>query len=140
MTEDFNSKYQVTIGDINYGGHLGNDRALVIFQDARILFLNSLGFSEMDIGEGLGIIMVECGVRYLREIFHGDQLITTVSVVEMKPKKFTLGYRTMRVSDNQTVLSGSSTFLAFNYSERKVVKLPEVFKIKLEPHRDDNLG
>lgn len=123
----FEAEYCVTIGDINYGGHLGNERALVIFQDARIRFLKSLGFSEGSIGEGTGIIMVESGVRYRREVFLHDELVVTVIVSEMKEKKFTFQYEIVRVSDGKLVMSGFTTFLAFDYDTRKVAKIPDQF-------------
>ena len=132
MTDFFTSTYKVTIGDINYGGHLGNDKALVIFQDARLHFLKTLKLSEMDIGEGCGIIMVESGVRYHREAFLHDELAVTVEVSEIRGKKFTLSYSVLRNSDNTQVLSGFTSFLSFNYQTRKVVKLPMQFKKQLE--------
>jgi len=132
MIDNFTSTYKVTIGDINYGGHLGNDKALVIFQDARLHFLKALEVSEMDIGEGCGIIMVESGVRYHREVFLHDELVVSVSVSAIKGKKFTLSYRVARNSDEAQVLSGFTAFLSFNYQKRKVTKLPAPFQQKLE--------
>ena len=46
----FIEKYKVTVGDINYGGHMGNERALVAFHQGRIAWLNSMGYSELNIG------------------------------------------------------------------------------------------
>ena len=132
MTEPFISSYKVTIGDINYGGHLGNDKALVIFQDARLYFLKALELSEMDIGEGCGIIMVESGVRYHREVFLHDELMVAVAVSEVRGKKFTLSYTVTRKSDDAEVLSGTTSFLSFNYQKRKVAKLPALFQQQLE--------
>ncbi len=125
------STYRVTIGDINYGGHLGNDRALVVFQDARICFLQTLGFSEMDIGAQCGMIMVESGVRYLREVFLHDLLETSIGLGQIKAKKFTLEYSVRRPANDQTVLRGFTSFLAFDYRLRKVVALPELFRHRL---------
>ena len=51
----FTSKYEVRISDINYGGHLGNERALVVFQQTRIGWLKALGLSELNIGEKQGL-------------------------------------------------------------------------------------
>ena len=133
MSGQFTTRYSVTIGDINYGGHLGNERALVIFQDARIRFFNSFGLSEGDIGEGKGIIMVESGVRYRREIFLHEELVVTVAVSEVKGKKFTLEYDVIRESDAQQVLSGFTIFLAFDYKSRKVAKIPSQFVEKITP-------
>ncbi len=127
MIGQFESRYTVTIGDINYGNHLGNERALVIFQDCRVRFLASLGFSEKDIGEGIGIIMVESGIRYYREVFLHDELVIAVTVSEMRGKKFGLEYIITRESDRQKVLGGFTDFLAFDYTVRKVVKIPGQF-------------
>ncbi len=137
MALQFESQYRVTIGDINYGGHLGNDKALVIFQDARLQFLKSLGFSEIEIGDDLGIIMVEAGVRYLREIFHNEELSIAISVAEIKAKKFTLEYQVFRKPEDELVLSGSTAFLIFDYAKRKVATMPEYFKNKLEKFNED---
>lgn len=133
MAEKFTTRYIVTIGDINYGGHLGNERALVIFHDARIRFFNSLGLSERDIGNGTGIIMVESGVRYRREIFLHEELVVSVAVPETKGKKFTLEYDVTRESDAQQVLSGFTIFLSFDYASRKVARIPSQFIEKIRP-------
>jgi acyl-CoA thioester hydrolase len=131
MTERYSAQYRVTIGDINYGGHLGNDKALIIFQDARIQFLQSLGCSEKDIGDGRGIIMVESGVRYLREVFLHDELTVSIVVTELKGKKFSFDYAVRRDADGELVISGFTAFLAFAYEGRKVAAVPEGFKKKL---------
>ena len=48
--------YKVRIADINYGGHMGNDKALFIFHEARINFLDYFGYSEASISDDVGII------------------------------------------------------------------------------------
>lgn len=52
----FYTEITVSIRDINYGGHLGNDAVLGLAHEARLRYLKSLGFSELDIG-GLGLTM-----------------------------------------------------------------------------------
>jgi len=128
----YTANYRVTVGDINYGGHMGNDRALVVFQDARVQMLASLGFSEINIGDETGIIMVESGVRYLREVLLHDQLQIDVSVTELTGKKFCLEYITLRLPDQEKVFSGITVFLAFNYLQKKVVRLPLPFCEKMK--------
>lgn len=136
MAGRFTSTYKVTIGDINYGGHLGNDRALVIFQDARLVFLESFGASEKNIGEGCGIIMVESGIRYIREVFLHDELHVAMTVTELRGKKFSLGYTVSRLSDGKKVLSGFTSFLSFNYDERRVAAIPSEFQENVAAYLD----
>jgi acyl-CoA thioesterase FadM len=47
--------------DLNYGGHLGNDRVLSLVHEARVAFLASHGWTELDCG-GASLIMAETGL------------------------------------------------------------------------------
>jgi acyl-CoA thioesterase FadM len=137
MDSVFTAEYIVTIGDINYGGHLGNDRSLVIFHDARFRFLQSLGFSEMDIGQGRGIIVVEASVRFLQEVFVHDRLETRVWLTECEGPRLPFQYEVKRKADGKTVLTGTTMLLAFDYQARKVVRVPALFLEKYRQAYDE---
>jgi acyl-CoA thioester hydrolase len=133
----FATTYTVPIADINYGGHLGNDRPLALFHEARVQLLKSLGYTEIDIGEGRGIIMVESGVRYLKEVFHNDLLQIEVAVSELAEKKFVLDYQIARLPAREPVLAGFTVFLGFDYEKRAVARLPEPFSEALRVFQND---
>lgn len=103
---------------------MGNDKALLLFHDARIHFLEKLGFSESDIG-GPGIIMAEAHVYFKMEVFRGDVLKAYVHIEEMRGVAFELHYTIMRGEDK--VIYGSTKLISFDYDLRKVVKLPDAF-------------
>lgn len=126
MTE-FKWPYKVVISDINYGGHMGNDRSLALFHEARIAYLNSLAYSEMNIGEGLGIIMKDAHVVFLAEIFHGDELEISVKLAEQQVRTFDLDYEVIRISDHKKVLKGKTGIFAFDYENKKVRSIPLEF-------------
>lgn len=127
MSKVFIWPYRVSISDINYGGHMGNDRSLALFHEARIAFFNSIDCSELDIGDGLGIIMKDAHVDFLAEVFHGDELEISVKLGERRGLLFSLEYEVTRISDQKKVLSGSTGILAFDYQKRKLAKAPESF-------------
>lgn len=129
---DFTMKYKVSISDINYGGHMGNDRSLLLFHEARIAYLKSLGYSERNIGDGIGIIMKNAQVDYLAEVFHGDELLVKLTLGEQKGLLFNLDYEVSRESDEKIVFTGRTGILAFNYSNRKVVRTPQLFLDKIK--------
>lgn len=118
---------EVRVGDINYGGHLGNDKALLIFHDARIKWLHLLGFSEDNIGDGRGIIMTEAHVYFRKEVFLYDRLYVDIEVKTNGNKVFDLHYDVFREVDNVKVLEGDTRQLAFDYERRKVVSMPNEF-------------
>ncbi|HAG17424.1 MAG TPA: esterase [Bacteroidales bacterium] len=123
----FSGKYKVGIGDINYGGHLGNDKALIIFHDARIQMLNHFGLSELNIGENKGIIMVDAQLKYLRQVSLHDRLIIEIFVEIENTKKFVVHYEVKDLDSNKSVISGSTGMLCFDYSDQKVKQIPESF-------------
>jgi acyl-CoA thioesterase FadM len=119
----------VRIGDINYGGHMGNDKYLLLFHDARLAFLASLGASEKDIGSGVGLILSEAHVRFQAEVFLGDELEVSVCPRDVQAGRFVLDYQVSR--DGAAVASGYTTMVAFDYAKRRVTRLPEAFQAAL---------
>lgn len=116
--------YNVRVGDINYGGHMGNDKALLLFHDARMHFLEDLGFSESNIG-GPGIIMGDAHVYFKKEVFRGDELKAYVHIENLREVAFEMHYTIKRGDD--VVFFGSTKLIAFDYDKRKLVKIPDAF-------------
>jgi acyl-CoA thioester hydrolase len=106
---------------------MGNDKALLLFQDARIRFLEALGFSEKHIGDQAGIIMSEAHVLFRKEIFLHDELSADVAVSNVTTSSFTLAYIVRRTGDDAEVLHGTTKLIAFDYEKRKVTRLPDAF-------------
>jgi YbgC/YbaW family acyl-CoA thioester hydrolase len=120
----FAGAYTVRVGDINYGGHMGNDKALLLFHDARLHFLGQHGFSESDIG-GPGLIMSEAHVFFKKEVFLGDELKVFTHIEELQNVFFVMHYSVM--CDDIEVMHGSTKLVVFDYEKRKVTKVPEAF-------------
>ena len=121
------SEYKISIGDINYGGHMGSDKALQIFHDARINFLEKLGYSELNIGNGIAIIIVEANVKFKQEVLLHDILETEVWVSKTEGLKWTISYDTKRKNDNKIVFTGSTVMFCYDIKIKKIVEMPEDF-------------
>lgn len=124
----FTTQIEVRVGDVNYGGHLGNDTVLLYFQEARIRFLAELGLSEMDIGDGVAITQIESFVQYKAEAFMGDVLTITVLPQEAGKIKFKLAFKIERNQDGKLVAQGYTEHAGFDYTARRIAKVPETFK------------
>ena len=119
----------VRVADLNYGGHVGNARVLDYFQEARVAFLASLGpYSELDIG-GPGVILPEAHVVYRAEMFLCDKLLIGVRATDIKKSSFRLEYSLVR--GTEVTAEGYTSLIAFNYTSRKPVRLPDAFKTVL---------
>jgi len=125
------AKFEIRIGDINYGGHMGNDKSLQLFHDARIKFLESLGFSEKYIGDNAGIIMSEAHVYFIKEVFLHDVLSVDVAVTDITTSSMIINYKVVRINDYVEVLNGSTKLIAFDYSRKRVTRIPGEFLDKI---------
>jgi len=124
---DFAIPYAVRVADVNYGGHVANSAVLNFFQDARIAYLKHLGgFSELDLGNGCGVILPEAHVNYLAEMFIGDDLQIGVRVSKVSRSSFVLDYRIERAGEGTA--EGWTSLVCFDYEARKPRRLPESFR------------
>lgn len=127
----FSIKYKIKDEDINYGGHVGNERALLFFQMARIKFFESLGLSELNIGDNIGVIQRNSFVEYNKELFLNDEIIIKIINIQLEKNKFNIYYEIYNQED-KLAINGSTLLLPFSYTEKKLKRVPTIFKEKVE--------
>jgi acyl-CoA thioester hydrolase len=128
-TFSFQTEIPVRITDINYGNHLGNDAILSMMHEARVQFLKSLGYSELDL-EGAGLIMADTAIIYKGEGFYGDTLTVKVTATDLNKYGFDLMYLFSN-QNGKDIAHAKTGMLCFNYATRKLVALPEKAAEKL---------
>jgi acyl-CoA thioesterase FadM len=116
----------VRVGDVNYGGHLGNDRVLGLVHEARVRWLAACGLSEGDVG-GVGLIMAEAALVFRAEAFLGDELDVDLGAVNARRSGFDLVCRLTRASDGQEIALVRTGMVCFDYALRRPSRIPEAF-------------
>ena len=127
----FSIKYKIKDEDINYGGHVGNERALLFFQMVRINFFESLGLSELNIGDNVGVIQRNSFVEYNKELFLDDEITIQITDIQLEKNKFNIYYEVYN-QENKLAINGSTLLLPFSYAEKKLKRVPSIFKEKVE--------
>lgn len=125
----FTFNYTIQKEDINYGGHVGNERALLFFQMARMNFFESLGLSEMNLGEGAGVIQKNGFVEYNKQLFLDDKIFIKIIDIEFSKTSFNIKYEIYNDKEEK-VINGSTLLVCFDYSTHRIKKIPESFKEK----------
>ena len=124
----FSTEVDVRISDINYGGHLGNDRYLSLFQEARLLYLKQFGYSEISIGDDTSLIMSQAHINFKAEAFWGDRLKILVRISSIKVTRFIFDYLILDSQKGERVIAaGYTEMVGFDYQQRKVKRLPTEF-------------
>jgi acyl-CoA thioesterase FadM len=106
----FTTRIPVRITDLNYGNHVGNDAVLAIIHEARMQFLRSHGYTEMDFG-GSGMIMRDACIGF--ELFYKLEKET--------PGKIIL------------VAAAKTGMICFDYAIKKIIPVPDEARKKLSP-------
>ncbi len=125
----FATELVIRVGDINYGGHLGNDAVLSLIHEARVRFLKEHGYTESNI-EGAGIIMADAVVIYKSEGFHGDILTVEVEVRDFQNAGCDFYYRLSNRETGTEVARAKTGIVFYDYAARKTVRVPAGFRKK----------
>lgn len=120
----FSTEITVRTTDLNYGGHLGNDRLLSLIHEARVAFLANHGFSEMDCG-GVSLILADAVLVYQGEAFAGDALLFEVAAGEPSRSGFRLFFRVTRSSQKSAIALVENGMACFDYQSRRIQPLPD---------------
>lgn len=133
----FKFDYTIQKEDLNYVSHVGNERALLFFQMARMSFFESLGLSEVDLGEGAGVIQKNAFVEYNKQLFLNDTITVKITNIEFSKTNFNMYYEIFNQA-GEKVINGSTLLVCFDYSTHKIKKVPISYREKcLELLKED---
>ena len=124
-TFNFSTSIKIRITDLNYGGHVGNDSFLSLVHEARLQFLQSNGFSEMDI-MGAGLIMADASIEFKKEILYGDTVKISVAATNFDRIGFDIFYWLEVVKDDVSITVGKAKtgMMCFDYATKKKAAIP----------------
>jgi len=129
----FSTTIPVRITDLNYGKHVGNDTILSMIHEARVQYLQQLGYGELDLA-GVGVIMSDVGIEFKSELFYGDEVIASVAAADLSKISFDLYYKLEKRSGDTTqlVAVAKTGMVCYDYAKKKVAAIPEEVAIKLK--------
>jgi len=128
----FSTCIAVRITDLNYGNHVGNDAFLSLVHEARVQFLQWLGYRELDV-EGYGLIMADAAINFRMELKYGDKVTIEVGVAGISAVGFDLVYKMTTSGNGEIKIAGlvKTGMVLLDYKTRKPVNLPFIFREKL---------
>ncbi len=129
----FHCTIPVRITDINYGSHAGNDAILGMVHEARMQYLQSLGYTELSFA-GCGLIMSDAVLQFKQELFYGETVEVSVQATELGRIGFDLVYKMEKMAEGKkvTVAIAKTGMICYNYGLKKPVSIPEEAAAKLK--------
>ena len=123
----FSTAIPLLISHINYGNHLDNAQLLGVVSEARLRFLKSLGYTELDV-EGVGIIVADAALQYRSEAFQGETMRVDMGAADFHEHGCDLVWRMAEAASGREVARGKTGIVFFDYGERRKVAVPEGFR------------
>lgn len=129
----FSTTIPVRITDLNYGNHVGNDTILSMIHEARVQYLQQLGYGELNLA-GVGVIMSDVAIEFKSELFYGDEVIASVAAADLSKISFDLYYKLEKRSGYtmQLVAIAKTGMVCYDYSKKKVAAIPSEVADKLK--------
>lgn len=126
----FSTEIPIYIGHINYGHHLDNAQLISLISEARVRFLKSMGYSEMDV-EGVGIIVADVAAQYRSEAFHGETLVAEMGANDFNKYGCDFVWRLSDKASGREVARGKHGIMFFDYTARQATSVPPAFIAKV---------
>lgn len=123
----FETEIPVLIGHINYGNHLDNALLLTLISEARVRFLQSMGYSELDVA-GAGIIVSDAAIQYRSEGFYGDVLKIAMTAQDFSRYGCDFVYQVTEKTAGREIARGKTGIVFFDYEKREKVLVPPEFQ------------
>lgn len=124
---DFDTEVQVSINDINAGGHLGNHSLVAILNEAHLRFLEAKGFPE-SVVDGRAFINSDLAIVYRSQAYHRDVLRIEVAVANFHEYGCDILYRVTNKQTGKQVAVARTGMLFFDYERNKIAGVPERFR------------
>lgn len=126
----FFTNIPIRTSDINRGGHLGHDRILLILEEARTQFWNSLGYS-LEGDKKISHIIVDAAIIYKKQAYYGQTLKVGIAVTDLTSRGFDLVYRVSDANSGTEIARAKTGILIYDYQKQKVTMVPGELRNKL---------
>ncbi|APJ03882.1 acyl-CoA thioesterase [Silvanigrella aquatica] len=127
--------YQMRIGDLNYGNHVGHDRLVTLVHDARCSLFEKYGLNELSIGqEECSLIVNEIHFYYKSELHFLDNIKITSCFFDLNLCSVKINSVVYNTDKNIISAIGNVKLVGFHFKKNKILKLPEEFKNLVEKY------
>jgi len=135
----FRTEVEVRVSDLNYGNHLGNDRALSLIHEARRRYLRALGLEEIA-ADGTGLVIADAALVYRAQAFYADRLSIDVAAGDFVSRGCDFYYRIRQLSSERDVVHAKTGVVCFDFRSQKVINMPPAMREALALTQVDTTG
>ncbi|HEU0014317.1 MAG TPA: thioesterase family protein [Longimicrobium sp.] len=122
----------VAWAEMDYFRHVNHAVYFRYFEDARIAYLERIGFRELGDGRQVGPILHSAHARYRRPVEYPDSVVVGARVVELGQDRFTQEYRLVSRALGEIAAEGGGVLVSYDYAAQRKAPLPEDVRAAIE--------
>jgi acyl-CoA thioester hydrolase len=118
----------VAWGDMDAFGHVNNVVYFRYFENARIPYLDKVGWMRSKEETGLGPIIASTSARYRRAVSYPDQLLVGVRVSDQQADRVTFEYRIVSQAQDAVTTEGQAVVVSYDYRRQAKCPIPDLVR------------
>ena len=118
----------VAWGEMDAYQHVNNVVYFRYFENARIPWLDRIGWMKLREAEGLGPIIASTSARYRRPVSFPDRIFVGVRAKAVEFDRVTIEYRLVSAKWNAIAADGEAVVVSYDYRAGKKCPIPESVK------------
>lgn len=122
----------VAWGDMDAYQHVNNVVYFRYFENARVPWLDRIGWMKSREERDLGPIMASTSARYRRPLSFPDHIAIGVRAKEMQVDRVTIEYRVISERWNGIAADGEAVVVSYDYSANKKCPIPDDVRAAIE--------
>jgi acyl-CoA thioester hydrolase len=128
----------VAWGEMDAYSHVNNVVYFRYFENARIAYLDRVGWSASKESAGLGPILHSTSARFRKPVSYPDHLFVGARATDIQPDRVTFEYRLVSAKFDAVACEGQAIIVSYDYRAATKCPIPDgVRKVieELEGHR-----
>ncbi len=118
----------VAWGDMDSYGHVNNVIYFRYFENARIAYLDRVGWSASKVATGLGPILHSTSARFRKAVTHPDRIQVGARVTDIQPDRVAFEFKLVSEKLNAVACEGQGVVVSFDYRAGAKAPIPEAIR------------
>lgn len=118
----------VAWGEMDAYDHVNNVVYFRYFENARIAYLDRVGWMASKVATGLGPIIASTSARYRKPVRYPDHLFVGVRATDVQTDRLTFEYRLVSATWNAVAAEGQGLVVSYDYTAGAKAPIPDAVR------------
>jgi len=122
----------VAWGDMDSYAHVNNVVYFRYFENARIAYLDRVGWSASKVATGLGPILASTSARFRKAVTYPDHLLVGARVTDIQSDRVTFEFRLVSTKFGAVACDGQGVIVSYDYRAASKAPIPAAIRKAIE--------